>query len=364
MPGKIRGTKPDKIKKRKVDLVIVVNMFLTGFDATTLNTLWVDKNLKQHGLIQAFSRTNRILNSVKTYGNIVCFRDLQQQTNDAIGLFGDKEASGIVLLKSYDDYYYGYDENDKHYKGYKERIAELIQKYPIGEQIIGEQNKKNFVVLFGSILRLKNILSSFDKFEGNEILKPIEFQDYTSIYVDIYDEFKQLKDKDKESIKDDVVFEMELVKQVEVNIDYILMLVAMYHKSNCQDKDILVSIDKAISASLELRSKKELIDEFIKTINVQTNVDEDWVKFVKKQKESEIEHIIKEQKLKPEETKRFIDNSFRDGVLKTTGTDIDKILPAVSRFGDGNRAEIKQKVVEILQSFFEKYFGIVSFLML
>lgn len=349
----------NKIKKREVDLVIVVNMFLTGFDATTLNTLWVDKNLKQHGLIQAFSRTNRILNSVKTYGNIVCFRDLQQQTNDAIGLFGDKEASGIVLLKSYDDYYYGYDENDKHYKGYEERIAELIQKYPIGEQIIGEQNKKKFVVLFGSILRLKNILSSFDKFEGNEILKPIDFQDYTSIYVDIYDEFKQLKDKDKESIKDDVVFEMELVKQVEVNIDYILMLVALYHKSNCQDKDILVSIDKAISASLELRSKKELIDEFIKTINVQTNVEEDWVKFVKKQKESEIENIIKEQKLKSEETKKFIDNSFRDGVLKTTGTDIDKILPAISRFGGGNRAEIKQKVIEILQSFFEKYFGIV-----
>lgn len=349
----------DKIKNKEVDLVIVVNMFLTGFDATTLNTLWVDKNLKQHGLIQAFSRTNRILNSVKTYGNIVCFRDLQQQTNDAIGLFGDKEASGIVLLKSYDDYYYGYDENGRHYKGYEERIAELIQKYPIGEQIIGEQNKKKFVVLFGSVLRLRNILSSFDKFAGNEILKPIDFQDYTSIYVDIYDEFKQLKDKVKESIKDDVVFEMELVKQVEVNIDYILMLVALYHKSNCQDKDILVSIDKAISASLELRSKKELINEFIKTINVQTNVDEDWVKFVKKQKETEIERIIEEHKLKPDETKKFIDNSFRDGVLKTTGTDIDKILPAVSRFGGGNRTEIKQKVIEILQSFFEKYFGIV-----
>lgn len=349
----------DKIKNREVDLVIVVNMFLTGFDATTLNTLWVDKNLKQHGLIQAFSRTNRILNSVKTYGNIVCFRDLQQQTNDAIGLFGDKEASGIVLLKSFDDYYYGYDENGRHYKGYEERIAELIQKYPICKQIIGEQNKKKFVVLFGSILRLRNILSSFDKFAGNEILKPIDFQDYTSIYVDIYDEFKQLKDKVKESIKDDVVFEMELVKQVEVNIDYILMLVALYHKSNCQDKDILVSIDKAISASLELRSKKELINEFIKTINVQTNVDEDWVKFVKKQKETEIERIIEEHKLKPDETKKFIDNSFRDGVLKTTGTDIDKILPAVSRFGGGNRTEIKQKVIEILQSFFEKYFGIV-----
>ncbi|MCH5320541.1 MAG: type I restriction endonuclease subunit R [Eubacterium sp.] len=349
----------DKIKKREVDLVIVVNMFLTGFDATTLNTLWVDKNLKQHGLIQAFSRTNRILNSVKTYGNIVCFRDLQQQTNDAIGLFGDKEASGIVLLKSYDDYYYGYDENGKHYKGYEERIAELIQKYPIETQIIGEQNKKNFVVLFGSILRLKNILSSFDKFEGNEILKSIDFQDYTSIYVDIYDEFKHLKDGDKESIKEDVVFEMELVKQVEVNIDYILMLVALYHKSNCQDKDILVSIDKAISASLELRSKKELIDEFIKTINVQTNVQEDWIKFVEKQRKTDLENIISEQKLKAEETNKFINNAFRDGVLKTTGTDIDKILPPVSRFGGGNRVEIKQKVIEILQSFFEKYFGIV-----
>lgn len=349
----------DKIKKREVDLVIVVNMFLTGFDATTLNTLWVDKNLRQHGLIQAFSRTNRILNSVKTYGNIVCFRDLQQQTNEAIGLFGDDESSGIVLLKSYDDYYYGYDENDKHYKGYEERIAELIQKYPLENQIVGEQNKKDFVVLFGNILRLKNILLSFDKFAGNEILKPIDFQDYTSIYVDIYNEFKQLKDNDKERIKDDVVFEMELVKQVEVNIDYIIMLVSLYHESNCKDKDILVSIDKAIGASLELRSKKELIDEFIKTINVQTNVEEDWIKFVKNQKETEIESIIAEQKLKHEETKRFIDNAFRDGMLKTTGTDIDKILPAVSRFDGGNRIEIKQRIIKILQSFFEKYFGIV-----
>ena len=232
----------DRVKKREVDLLIVVNMFLTGFDATTLNTLWVDKNLKQHGLIQAFSRTNRILNSVKSYGNIVCFRNLQKQTNDAIALFGDKNASDIVLLKSYEDYYYGYeDEKGRKQLGYEERIAELLQKYPLGEQIIGEQNKKEFVIQMGNVLRLKNILSSFDKFAGNEILSERDFQDYIGTYTDLYEEFKQLKGE-KESIKEDVVFEMELVKQVEVNIDYILMLVAKYHKSNCKDKEILGSM--------------------------------------------------------------------------------------------------------------------------
>jgi len=348
----------DRVKKREVDLLIVVNMFLTGFDATTLNTLWVDKNLKMHGLIQAFSRTNRILNSVKTYGNIVCFRDLQKETDDAISLFGDKEATGIVLLKSYEDYYYGYeDENGKLQMGYEERIAELLQKYPLGEQIIGEQNKKDFIVLFGNILRLKNILSSFDQFAGNEIILPRDFQDYTGTYNDLYDEFRPQGEKD--SIKDDIIFEMELVKQVEVNIDYILMLVAKYHKSNCNDKEILVSIDKAIKSSLELRSKKELIDGFIATINADTDVNKDWQKFVIKQKESDLETLITEERLKPEETRRFIDNSFRDGTLKTTGTDIDQLMPPVSRFGGGNRAEKKQTIVDKLMKFFEKYFGLV-----
>lgn len=348
----------DKVKKREVDLLIVVNMFLTGFDATTLNTLWVDKNLKMHGLIQAFSRTNRILNSVKTYGNIVCFRDLQQETDDAISLFGDKNASSLVLLKAYDDYYYGcQDENGKHKKGYEERIAELLQKYPLGDQIIGEQNKKDFIVLFGNILRLRNILSSFDQFVGNEILLPRDFQDYTGTYNDLYDEFRNTG-ADKDSIKDDIVFEMELVKQVEVNIDYILMLVAKYHQSNCDDKEILVSIDKAIKSSLELRSKKELIDSFIATINADSDVHGDWRKFVAQQKEADLDSLIIEEKLKAEETKKFIENSFRDGLLKTTGTDIDKLMPPVSRFGGGNRVEKKQTVVEKLKKFFEKYFGI------
>ena len=350
----------DRVKHREVDILIVVNMFLTGFDATTLNTLWVDKNLKQHGLIQAYSRTNRILNSVKSYGNIVCFRDLQQETNDAIALFGDKNASGIVLLKSYEDYYYGYtDENKKQHKGYEERIAELLQKYPLGQQIIGEQAKKDFIKNMGSILRLRNILFSFDKFKENEILSQRDFQDYIGMYADLYEEFKKIS-KETESIKDDVVFEMELVKQLEVNIDYILMLVSNYHKTNCKDKEILGSINTAINSSLELRSKKELIEGFIDRINVNNDIYKDWTAFVKEQKEHDLETLIEEENLNSEETRKFLDNSFRDGQVKTTGTDIEKILPPMSRFGGDNKTERKQSIIEKISKFFEKYFGILG----
>ncbi len=348
-----------RMKKREVDLLIVVNMFLTGFDATTLNTLWVDKNLKQHGLIQAFSRTNRILNSVKTFGNIVCFRNLQDATDEAIALFGDKDAESIVLLKSYKDYYEGYDENGKHQPGYEELIDELCLKFPLGEQIYGEQNQKNFIKLFGAILRLKNILTAFDDFENNEILTLRDYQDYQSIYIDIYQELTKDKSSEKEKINEDIEFELELIRQVEINIDYILMLVAKYHQTNCEDKSILVSIDKAISSSMQLRSKKELIEHFIETVNAATNVDEDWRKFVSEQKETDLNQLITEEKLKQEETKRLMDNSFRDGLLKTTGTDIDKIMPPVSRFGGGNRTAKKQSVIEKLMDFFEKYFGLL-----
>ena len=352
----------DKVKNREIDILIVVNMFLTGFDATTLNTLWVDKNLKQHGLIQAFSRTNRILNSVKTYGNIICFRDLQQETNDAIALFGDKDASGIVLLKSYEDYYYGYEDNNgKKQLGYEERIAMLIQKYPLGQQIIGESAEKDFIVSLGNILRLRNILSSFDKFKGNEILSERDFQDYTGMYVDLYQKYKTQGDTEKESIKDDIVFEMELIKQVEVNIDYILMLVAKYHESNCTDKEILGTIDKAIKSSLALRSKKELINGFIERMNTNTDVMKDWTKYVKQQEETDLRKIIEEENLNEEETKKFIDNSFRDGLVKTSGTDIEKILPPMRRFGGGNRTERKQTIIDKILKFFEKYFGIGIF---
>jgi type I restriction enzyme R subunit len=347
-----------RVKNREIDILIVVNMFLTGFDATTLNTLWVDKNLRQHGLMQAFSRTNRILNSVKTYGNIVCFRDLKEETDKAIALFGNKDAGGIVLLKTYEEYYNGYDDKGEYKPGYAELIATLTTQYPLGQPIVGEEAEKDFIRLYGAILRLRNILTSFDNFEGNEILSERDFQDYQSIYIDLYQKYRKGADGDKETINDDIVFEIELVKQIEVNIDYILMLVAKYQESNCKDKTILTTIDKAINSSIELRSKKELIERFIEQVNVSTKVDEDWRKFLHERKEADISAIIEEEKLKPEETRRFIDNAFRDGILKTTGTAIDKIMPPVSRFG-GGRAAKKQGIIEKLMLFFEKYLGLI-----
>lgn len=234
----------------------------------------------------------------------------------------------------------------------------LLQKYPLGVQIVGEKAEKDFIVSIGNILRLRNILSSFDKFAGNEILSERDFQDYTGMYVDLYQKYKQKDDGEKESIKDDIVFEMELVKQVEVNIDYILMLVAKYHQSNCEDKEILGTIDKAIKSSLALRSKKELIDGFISKINADTNVMDDWGKFVKEQKEIDLKKIINDENLNEEETRKFLDNAFRDGQVKTNGTDIEKILPPMRRFGGGNRAKKKENIIVKVKKFFEKYFGL------
>lgn len=348
-----------RVKNREVDLLIVVNMFLTGFDATTLNTLWVDKNLKQHGLIQAYSRTNRILNSVKTYGNIVCFRDLQKATDDAISLFGDKDAESIVLLKSFDDYYQGYEEHGRNYPGYSELVETLKVDYPLGEPITGEENQRDFVRLFGTVLKLRNVLTSFDEFRGNEIMAASELQDYQSLYIDLYNELKSDSKADKENINEDLVFELELIRQVEINIDYILMLVSKYHESNCEDKTVLVSISKAISSSMQLRSKKELIDAFINTVNADTKVDEDWKAFVTQQKDEELDALITEEKLKPEEARTYVNNSLRDGTLKTTGTDFDRLMPPVSRFGGGREAK-KERIIEKVMKFFEKYQGLIS----
>lgn len=349
-----------RMKNKDIDLLIVVNMFLTGFDATTLNTLWVDKNLKQHGLIQAYSRTNRILNSIKTFGNIVCFRNLQKRTDDAIALFGDKEAGGICLLKGYQDYYNGYKDEKGIYKpGYKDLINQLEEQYPLSEPaIIGEKAQKDFIGLFGSILRMKNLLSSFDEFEGNEILSEGQMQDYLSRYNDLYLEWEKYREgHEKENISDDIVFEVELVKQVEINIDYILLLVKKYHDSHCEDKEILISINRAVDSSLELRSKKALIDTFIAGINDVDDVMLEWKDFVAKQKELELQTIITEMQLKEKETRKFMEYSFRDGVMKTTGTDIDKIMPPMSRFG-GGREKKKLSVIERLKQFFERFFGI------
>lgn len=341
-----------RLKKRELDIVIVVNMFLTGFDATTLNTLWVDKNLKAHGLIQAYSRTNRILNSVKTYGNIVSFRNLEQETNDALALFGNKDAKGIVLLKPYADYY----------KEYETRVGDLIAGFPLGKAIVGETAQKAFIKLFGSILRLKNILTAFDDFAGNEILTEREFQDYQSLYLNLYAEFRAMSDADKESINDDVVFEIELIKQVEINVDYILLLVEQYlkKKGTGDDKEIRATIDRAINSSPGLRNKKDLIEQFVDSVNTKAKVDTQWQAFVAAKKKEELERIIAEENLNAEAAREFIDNAFRDGGISASGTAITKILPPVSRFSKNNgHAAKKQTVLDKLVAFFDRYFGLI-----
>ena len=332
-------------------MVIVVNMFLTGFDATTLNTLWVDKNLKSHGLIQAFSRTNRILNSVKTYGNIVSFRNLEQETNDALALFGNKDAKGIVLLKPYAEYY----------SEYEKRVREMLEKFPLGQQITGEAAQKAFIQLFGSILRLKNILTAFDDFTGNEILSDREFQDYQSVYLNLYADFRKTSKAEKEAINDDVVFEIELIKQIEINVDYILLLVEHYLKTKGagNDKEIRAQIDRAIDSSPSLRNKKDLIEQFVDSVTTKGKVDAQWMAFMAAKKSEELERIISEEGLNADETRVFVNNAFRDGFISAAGTAITKILPPVSRFSkDNNHSAKKQTVLERLSAYFERFFGL------
>ena len=348
-----------RVKNREVDILIVVNMFLTGFDATTLNTLWVDKNLRLHGLLQAFSRTNRILNSVKTFGNIVCFRNLEKATNESIALFGDKEASGIVLLKAYDDYYNGYKDGEKQVRGYTSLVKELLERFPVGERIVGEQNQKDFIKLYGGILRVRNILTTFDEFTGNEILSERDIQDYHSAYIDLYNEFRKNTEVDQENINDDLVFEMELIKQVEINIDYVLGLIKKYHEDHNKNREILIDINKAIDSSVKLRNKKDLINQFITSLDVHSSVDGEWQNFVDKKRIEELEQIITNENLDHDETYKFVRNSFRDGSVATTGTAVAKILPPVSRFSPtGERTKKRESVLNKLVNFFEKFFDI------
>ena len=346
-----------RMKNRELDLLIVVNMFLTGFDATTLNTLWVDKNLKMHGLLQAFSRTNRILNSVKTYGNIICFRNLQAAVDESIALFGDSEANSVILLKDYKSYYFGYDENDKHYPGYQELVDKLLALYPIGEEIIGEQAKKDFVGLFGSILRVMNILSSFDQFEDDKLLSDRQMQDYQSMYIDLYHELKK-PEGEKVDIHDDVVFELELVKQIEVNIDYILKLVEEYREKHGLDGEAIATVLKVVDSSMQLRSKKALIEAFLKSINVDSDINGDWKKFVDRKKEDDFQQIVIEEGLDEQKARKFITEALESGDFKTNGTAIDSFMPPVRRFGGGgDRASIKQRIIDKLMEFYERYFG-------
>ena len=341
-----------RIKDRQVDLVIVVNMFLTGFDATTLNTLWVDKNLRQHGLIQAFSRTNRILNSVKAYGNIVCFRNLDDNVNDALSLFGDKDARGIVLLKPYNEYY----------EAYEKLALSLTAQFPAGQDPVGESAEKQFIAMFGEILRLRNILTSFDEFSGDALLSPRQLQDFQSVYLGLHDKHRGKDAPEKESILDDVVFEIELIKQVEVNIDYILLLVQKWRESRGDGKDketeALRNIQNAVDASPSLRSKSDLIMAFVDKISVSAD-GEDWSTFVNVRREAELTELIEAESLKGPETRELLSNAFRDGAVQTAGTAITKILPPMSRFAaGGDHGAKKQRVLDKILAFFERYAGL------
>jgi len=351
----------ERVKKREIDLLLVVNMFLTGFDATTLNTLWVDKNLRLHGLLQAYSRTNRILNSIKTFGNIVCFRNLEKATNDSIALFGNKDAGGIILLRPFKDYYEGYNDGQKEIVGYRDLIAELQQKYPLGEQIVGEQAEKAFIKLYGTILRLRNILSAFDEFAGKEILTARDVQDYHSIYLDLYNKYRNQNKKDQEDVNDDIVFEMELIRQIEINIDYILMLVQKYKDSRFKDKEIIVAINKSIDSSMEMRSKKDLIQQFIAALTPDSRINGDWQEFISRKKQEELEEIIREENLNRPAVYGFINNAFRDGYVPEYGRGLAGVLPPMSRFSkDGQREKKKETVLEKLKAFFMRFKDIAS----
>ena len=345
-----------RMKNREIDILLVVNMFLTGFDATTLNTLWVDKNLRFHGLLQAYSRTNRLLNSIKQFGNIVCFRNLEDATNKALSLFGDPEARGVSILRTFDDYFNGYDDDKgKHHEGYRELVEELTNSLKPGEKPVGKDAIRGFIKLFGNILKMRNLLRVFDRFKDADMLSERDMQDYTSIYLDIVDDIEKTP-KDKEDISNDLVFEMELVKQVEVNIDFILFLVGQYRDSHCQDGELRVRINKAIDSSPDLRDKKELIDKFIDNLIPNSGVDAAWRFYVNTEKRKQFETIVEEEHLKREKAIDFIENAYERGYVPEGGMELDGIMPPINPFdANANREGKIATVLEKLKAFFQRF---------
>lgn len=343
-----------RMKERELDMLIVVNMFLTGFDAKTLNTLWVDKNLRQHGLLQAFSRTNRILNSIKTYGNIVAFRNIEENVDEAMRIFGDKDASGIALLKPYSHYF---DE-------YMQRLDHLLAEFPVDERIVGEERQKEFIQLFGAILKLRNILTAFDEFEEDDPLPPRTLQDYQSRYLDLYQQYRKDEEAEAEDIEDDLVFEIELIKQVEINVDYILDLVEKHKNKEKagEDSDTPEEISRAIEASPTLRNKKDLIDQFVATVSWDADIRAAWLEYLAERREAELSAIIAEERLRADQTRQFMADAFREGEVRTTGTAIARVMPRVSRFHrpaiSEDYGDIKDRVIEKLKAFFDRFYGL------
>ena len=357
-----------KVKEKDIDLIIVVGMFLTGFDAPTLNTLFVDKNLRYHGLIQAYSRTNRILNKVKTFGNIVCFRDLQKATEDAIKTFGDKNSVNIILEKSYDEYINGFRDEDtgRLIRGYKEICEELINKFPEPTEIELEADKKEFVELFGELLKSENILRNFDEFETFEqIISDRQMQDMKSVYVDIRESIlnaRKNEDTENQQIDfSDVEFQIDLLRTDEINLDYILALILEKLKEYDDLEVLKEEIRRVIRSSLGTRAKEKLVIDFINSTRLSElkNTDdilEAFYTFAKKKKEEEIRAIINSEKLK-DGAGRFIEKSIAKGYVDSAGNDLNKLLPPTSRRG-GAREKKKGSVLQKIRHIVEVFVGI------
>ena len=389
-----------RVKNKEVDLLIVVGMFLTGFDAPTLNTLFVDKNLRYHGLIQAYSRTNRIYNSTKSFGNIVTFRDLEQDTIDAITLFGKSNTRNIVLEKSYQEYMEGFTDAGVARRGYLEVIAELQERFPDPDEIQTEKDKKDFVKLFGEYLRVENILQNYDEFaalqafqsldtsdvkaveafkekyyltdEAFAEMQPIDMpsersiQNYRSTYNDIRDWLRRKKDgeeKAKSTIDwDDVVFEVDLLKSQEINLDYILELIFEHNKKMKNKAELIDEIRTTIRASLGNRAKESLIVDFINQTDLDSIVDkagiiESFFQFAQKEQQKEADELIISEGLNIDAAKRYINVSLKRGYASEQGTDLNDALPKMSPLNPQYLTK-KQSIFQKIVAFVEKFVGI------
>ncbi|WP_299266493.1 type I restriction endonuclease subunit R [uncultured Leptotrichia sp.] len=359
-----------KVKDKKIDILIVVGMFLTGFDAPTLNTLFVDKNLRYHGLIQAFSRTNRILNKVKTFGNIVCFRDLEKATKNAIKTFGDENSVNIILEKSYNDYIKGFkdEETGKSVKGYIDLCNEIVKKFPKPVEIEKNQDKKEFAELFGELLKTENILKNFDEFENFEkIISDRQMQDMKSVYVDICEEIRNAGKDDQNNSNEqgidfsDIEFQIDLLKTDEINLDYILELILEKTKEHDNIETLKSEIRRIIRTSLGTRAKENLVINFInktdlKKLKNNGEILDAFYKYAKEEKKEKIDELVKDENLK-EDSRRFIEKSINKGFVDYAGSELDSILPPTSR-RKGAREVKKQSVLEKIQKMVEIFIGI------
>lgn len=389
-----------RVKAREVDLLIVVGMFLTGFDAPTLNTLFVDKNLRYHGLIQAFSRTNRIYDATKSFGNIVTFRDLEKATTDAIKLFGKTQTAEVLLERQYDDYMNGFVDAGVQRKGYLEVVAELQEKFPNPTEIVKESDKKEFVKLFGEFLKLDNILKNYDDFTRLQELQSIDFdnqdevfafkekyqientvieelsklsiptarevQDYRSTYNDIkdwYDRERVNKTVDKSTVDwDSITFEVELLKSQEINLDYILELIFETNKK-VSDKEVLIEeIKRTIRASLGNRAKESLIIDFIHQTDLDTILDkadiiEKFFAFAREEQQKEVEELIKTEGLNEKNAKRYIATSLKHEYASDNGNELNETLPRMSPLNPAYRTK-KQTVYQKISVLVEKFKGV------